>query len=175
MDKTKVPEFRERVAKLFAPKFIDERSTNNFEKGILNYTVNRAAELGIVRKWTNPEFLQIYKAKVKMMLINLDSAHGESLLTKVKQGEISSQDIAGMSHFELRPAKWETLLQAKASRENSLYKPMKGNTDMFQCRQCFKNKRPAKNCSYYQLQTRSADEPMTTFVTCLECGNRWKC
>lgn len=25
-----------------------------------------------------------------------------------------------------------------------------------------------------QLQTRSADEPMTTFVLCNECGNRWK-
>ena len=31
-----------------------------------------------------------------------------------------------------------------------------------------------KECSFYQLQTRSADEPMTTFVTCLNCGNRWK-
>ena len=30
-------------------------------------------------------------------------------------------------------------------------------------------------CSYYQLQTRSADEPMTTFVTCINCGARWKC
>ena len=25
-----------------------------------------------------------------------------------------------------------------------------------------------------QLQTRSADEPMTTFVYCNECGHRWK-
>ena len=25
-----------------------------------------------------------------------------------------------------------------------------------------------------QVQTRSADEPMTTFVFCNECGNRWK-
>ena len=24
------------------------------------------------------------------------------------------------------------------------------------------------------MQTRSADEPMTTFVYCNECGNRWK-
>lgn len=26
-----------------------------------------------------------------------------------------------------------------------------------------------------QLQTRSADEPMTTFVTCVACNNKWKC
>lgn len=26
----------------------------------------------------------------------------------------------------------------------------------------------------FQVQTRSADEPMTTFVLCNECGNRWK-
>ena len=30
-------------------------------------------------------------------------------------------------------------------------------------------------CTYYQLQTRSADEPMTTFVTCIKCGTRFKC
>jgi len=30
-------------------------------------------------------------------------------------------------------------------------------------------------CSFVsQAQTRSADEPMTTFVYCNECGNRWK-
>jgi hypothetical protein len=26
-----------------------------------------------------------------------------------------------------------------------------------------------------QMQTRSADEPMTTFVSCVACGNKWKC
>ena len=31
-----------------------------------------------------------------------------------------------------------------------------------------------KKCTYYQLQTRSADEPMTTFITCLNCNNKWK-
>ena len=30
-----------------------------------------------------------------------------------------------------------------------------------------------RNCTYNQLQTRSADEPMTTFVMCNECGNRY--
>ena len=28
--------------------------------------------------------------------------------------------------------------------------------------------------TYYEMQTRSADEPMTTFVSCLNCENRWK-
>jgi hypothetical protein len=33
---------------------------------------------------------------------------------------------------------------------------------------------PPPLCRYYQMQTRSADEPMTTFVSCLNCNNRWK-
>lgn len=30
------------------------------------------------------------------------------------------------------------------------------------------------NTDYYMLQTRSADEPMTAFFTCLDCDKRWK-
>lgn len=43
------------------------------------------------------------------------------------------------------------------------------STDQFKCGKCKQRK-----CTYYQLQTRSADEPMTTFVTCVNCNNRWK-
>jgi DNA-directed RNA polymerase subunit M/transcription elongation factor TFIIS len=28
--------------------------------------------------------------------------------------------------------------------------------------------------AYTQAQTRAADEPMTTFCECMNCGNRWK-
>ena len=38
---------------------------------------------------------------------------------------------------------------------------------MFSCGKC-----KSKECTYTQLQTRSADEPMTTFVYCMACGNR---
>ena len=40
---------------------------------------------------------------------------------------------------------------------------------VFKCGRC-----KSKKTTYYQMQTRSADEPMTTFVTCLECEKRWK-
>ena len=56
-------------------------------------------------------------------------------------------------------------------KDEDRYAPkLEASTDNFTCRKCKSNK-----CSYYQLQTRSADEPMTTFVTCINCGNRWKC
>ena len=42
-------------------------------------------------------------------------------------------------------------------------------TDMFKCGKC-----KQRNTTYFQMQTRSADEPMTTFITCKSCGNRWK-
>jgi DNA-directed RNA polymerase subunit M/transcription elongation factor TFIIS len=41
---------------------------------------------------------------------------------------------------------------------------------LFKCGKC-----KSKKTTYYQMQTRSADEPMTTYVTCKDCGNRWKC
>lgn len=41
---------------------------------------------------------------------------------------------------------------------------------LFKCGKC-----KSKKTDFYQLQTRSADEPMTTYVTCKECGHRWKC
>lgn len=39
----------------------------------------------------------------------------------------------------------------------------------FTCRRCKGTK-----TTHYALQTRSADEPMTIFVTCLTCGKRWR-
>jgi len=40
---------------------------------------------------------------------------------------------------------------------------------MFTCGKC-----KGTRTTYFQMQTRSSDEPMTTFVTCLTCNNRWK-
>ena len=67
--------------------------------------------------------------------------------------------------------KWHILIENKKIRDEKKYNTeVEASTDNFKCRKCKSNK-----CTYYQLQTRSADEPMTTFVQCINCGNRWKC
>jgi hypothetical protein len=45
----------------------------------------------------------------------------------------------------------------------------KSISDALRCGKCGQ-----KKVSYTQAQTRSADEPMTTFCECTVCGNRWK-
>ena len=76
-----------------------------------------------------------------------------------------------MTHQELQPEKWDDLIENLKIQNQNKYTPkIEASTDNFTCSKC-----KSKECSYYQLQTRSADEPMTTFVTCISCGARWKC
>ena len=88
----------------------------------------------------------------------------------VNDGNIKSHEIAFMTHYEMCPDKWSKMLHIKSERDKGKFNiNIEASTDTFICRKCKSNK-----TTYYQLQTRSADEPMTTFVTCLDCGNRFK-
>ena len=89
----------------------------------------------------------------------------------IKNKELKAHELAFMTHQEMDPQRWKPLIDDKKIRDKNMYNPqIDANTDNFTCGKCKSNR-----CSYYQLQTRSADEPMTTFVTCIDCGNRWKC
>ena len=68
------------------------------------------------------------------------------------------------------PENWKDLIDEKLRRDKLKYelKP-EAMTDVFKCRKC-----SSRSCSYYEVQTRSADEPMTQFINCLDCGNRWR-
>jgi len=161
-----VDSFRTNVRQKLDNIIQNETNSRNLEKGIFNYTLKEADRRKIVKKWDNKLFVQIYVDHLRSIMTNLKG----SVLQQINDGSIKAHVVAFMTHQELSPDKWEELIVSKAKRDKNKFETnLAASTDTFTCRKCKGNQ-----CTYYQLQTRSADESMTVYVTCLSCGNRWK-
>ncbi|XP_073535398.1 transcription elongation factor A protein 1 isoform X1 [Phyllobates terribilis] len=113
-----------------------------------------------------------YKNRVRSRIANLKDAKNPNLRRNVLCGNIAPDVFARMSAEEMASDELKEMrknLTKEAIREHQMARTGGTQTDLFSCGKCKK-----KNCTYTQVQTRSADEPMTTFVFCNECGNRWK-
>ncbi|KAK8844155.1 transcription elongation factor S-II [Kwoniella newhampshirensis] len=113
-----------------------------------------------------------YRAKMRSLFLNLKDKGNPALRNEIVLGYISTEKVANMSKDEMASESVRALKEKIAS--DNLFKAKavgetQAETDAFKCGRCQQRK-----CTYYQMQTRSADEPMTTFVTCTNCGNRWK-
>jgi transcription elongation factor S-II len=161
---------RKKLNKIIKKTFI----SLNLEKGIYNYAIKKCKEKNIVRSWSNKAFVMIYLDKLKSIMINLKinkNDKSNNLLKNLKKGAFKPHELAFMSHQEMAPEKWQHLIDAKIKRDKKEGEvDLSAASDEFFCFKCKKRK-----CTYYEMQTRSADEPMTTFVTCLLCGNNWRC
>lgn len=145
----------------------------NIEKGIYNYSIQYCKEKNIIRKWDNDIFKKIYINKSRSIYSNLNKEsyiHNNRLLERLSQREFLPHEIAFMDCQHSFPEHWKDLIDEKYKRDKMLYEIDSGGaTDEFKCSRC-----KQRQCTYYELQTRSADEPMTVFVTCLTCGKRWR-
>ncbi|KAL8566780.1 hypothetical protein ACOMHN_005731 [Nucella lapillus] len=113
-----------------------------------------------------------YKNRVRSRVANLRDHRNTQLRQNVLVGLIQPEKIASMTAEEMASDEMKDLrakLTKQAIDDHQMAKTSGTTTDLFKCGKCGK-----KNCTYNQLQTRSSDEPMTTFVFCNECGNRWK-
>jgi len=167
-------EFRNNIRSQINKYLKNEIWSINLEKGIFNYAVGEAKKRKVVRKWDSSNFVLLYVNKVRSIIDNINpDSHvcNTELLAKIKGSDLLIYKLASMNPRDLYPAHWEELVAAKIKRDNHLYdEDLASATDEFKCYKC-----KTRKCTYYQLQTRSADEAMTTFVTCLKCGNHWKC
>jgi transcription elongation factor S-II len=158
--------FRANIRKKIDEKLNNEKASLNLEKGIFNYSLKEADNLKIVKRWDNKFFVQIYLNHLRSILNNLN----DKWIEAINSGEIQSHKLAFMNHQELNHEKWAQLIKIKSERDKNKFEVnMAAATDTFTCRKC-----KGKRCTYYTQQVRSADEPSTIFVTCLDCGNRWK-
>ena len=142
------------------------------EKSIYNATIKETRVKCIPRSWDSPQFKFIYKSKYNKILCNCGyNPNAKFVMEKIKYGLWKPESIVTMKSEELYPDLWENILLNNIKKMKALtMEAPKDGTSIFKCGKCKKN-----NCNYFQMQTRSADEPMTTFVTCLNCNNRWKC
>lgn len=160
-------QFRLNIRQKLCKFFHEENNAVNLEKGVYNWSIKESINKKVIKKWDNPFFVQIYVDHLRSVYINLQNQH---LIDMVNNSEIKAHEIAFMTHQEMKPKKWEELIKAKSIRDkNKFEQELEAMTDRFTCRKCF-----SKKCSYYALQTRSADEPMTLYITCLDCGARMK-
>tara|TARA_Y100001970_G_C13658840_1_gene567292 strand:+ start:71 stop:583 length:513 start_codon:yes stop_codon:yes gene_type:complete len=151
----------------------EEKLARRIERGAYNFSLEKAENNKIVKAWDNNLFKQIYVDKCRSIYTNLKSDNyikNERLLNRLLEKEFKARDLAFMTPQHVFPEKWKDLLDLKYKRDKVLYetKP-EAMTDQFKCSRCKKRK-----CSYFEMQTRSADEPMTVFITCINCGKRWK-
>ena len=148
----------------------DDKICTDLEKCILNHSHDKCCSQPA---WDNPHFTSIYKHKflsIQKCLIN-----SEELKEKIKSKVISVIDLMDMRPEQLWSdgpyAKLQEERIHKDLRKQYLAKEAKDSlVGFFTCGRC-----KSKKTTYYQLQTRSADEPMTTFVSCLNCEKNWKC
>jgi DNA-directed RNA polymerase subunit M/transcription elongation factor TFIIS len=158
--------FRGNIRKKLEATLANEKNALNLEKGIFNYALKEAEQRKVVKKWDNAFFVQIYLNHLRSIMTNLSA----DILKQIESGDIKPHQVAFMTHHEMRPDRWATLIDAKIKRDKNKFEVnMSASTDTFTCRKCKGNK-----CVYYTQQVRASDEPSTIFITCIDCGNRWK-
>lgn len=112
----------------------------------------------------------IYNDTLETIMSNIDPKSrlkSDQLLKNIQKGNILPEEVAFLSPKQLNPKIWSDVVTKKkyeADKEKN-----KATSNAYKCYKCGENK-----CSITQLQTRSADEPMTTFVTCLVCYNTFR-
>lgn len=165
----------------------------NIEIAILNWAVRSTKSAAQAASWENPYFRRLYKQKSVMLLSELKRAPVAKLSLAVVDGRVRAtigmepQLVQRLRTKELDVKKlasyppevlwpdgpWAAAMLKNREKELAIERAKAAESDyegLFKCGKCKSTK-----TTYYQMQTRSADEPMTTYVTCRNCGSKWKC
>ena len=99
----------------------------------------------------------------------------EDFKKRIVKGEITPEQLVTMNVIDMVDKnKKKEINKAKEYTVNSVRSDWgkthgKFTSGLYRCRKCGCNKTMQR-----EMQTRSADEPMTIFISCVECGNSWR-
>jgi len=142
----------------------------NLEKGIFNESVKVSKSKKIELKWSNCDFRKKYVSIGRRIIANITyTPNAVDVKNKIINSVLPAESIATLTHEQLYP-EFHAKLKLKIMAKYINSKPEQEHDGLYRCGKC----RTMKT-TYTQAQTRSADEPMTTFVTCLHCDNHWRC
>lgn len=175
-DTSKEAKNRNKILEILRTQFkglLNESQCNTLENVILHITFQESQKKEVMKHFENPLFENLYQTVSRRMIGNLmpnSYVKNKDLLTKILEGNLDFEHLRSMGVMDLAPNLYEDMRNRQILREQS---QLEGNkalaTNRFQCNRCHK-----RECTYYELQTRSADEPTTIFVNCLNCGKRWR-
>lgn len=119
-----------------------------------------------------PESKGEYRTKIRSLFQNLKNKSNPKLRMRVLSNDVTPDEFVHMSHDELKSA--ERREEDRKIEKENMDKAMvaqgeRSISTSLQCGKCGQRK-----VTYSEAQTRSADEPMTLFCTCLNCGKSWK-
>jgi DNA-directed RNA polymerase subunit M/transcription elongation factor TFIIS len=133
--------------------------SREIEEAILHRCVGDAQKWLVDIDWDTPAFREMYRSRAIELYQSRDLANS-----------MNPKEFAETTEVDRHPQIWTEILKQVHEKDKARYSKSITASIMMYCSGC---KRKSK-CDYYQMQTRSADEPMTTFVSCLECDKRWK-
>ena len=143
------------------------------EKTILESALADANKKFVLKNFDNRLFTICYMNAARRVVSNLDPnsyVQNLQLLEKVRSKDIDIELLSQMNATDYAPHLYSEMRDRQLLREQQ---QLEGNkamaTDLFKCNRCKK-----RETTFYELQTRSADEPMTKFITCVNCGNHWR-
>jgi DNA-directed RNA polymerase subunit M/transcription elongation factor TFIIS len=152
---------------------LSEEQAKDLEIGIYNATIEYSSKNKIPLSWNSELFIEVYMTKCRSLFANLNKEtyiKNEHLKERLHENEFPPHELAFMKSDRLFPEAWNDIINKEMLRTKSAYESSQvAMTDQIRCGKCKKNK-----ISYYELQTRSSDEPISTFYSCILCGHRWK-
>lgn len=167
-------ESRVKIQELIKKKTnFDEEWSKDLEIGIYNWCLEYGEKNNMIKNWKNQKFSNLYLEKARSVISNLDKdgyIGNKYLIEKLSSGDFLPHEIAFLKPENTYPDIWKKVKEDHQKKfQHAFEKRDVAMTDMYKCGKCKK-----RECSYYELQTRSSDESSTIFVRCINCNNRWR-